>query len=146
VREMLAYDYPVLGAFWTVMWVFLWVMWLVLLFRVITDLFRDHDLSGWSKAAWLVFLILVPFVGVLTYVIVRGRDMGRRERRHSQEQLDAVDAYLRRTLADPDPDPDPDADVGSSTDVDRLAKLAELRRHGDISEAEFATAKEKILH
>ncbi|MFR9676558.1 SHOCT domain-containing protein [Streptomyces sp. TR06-5] len=130
----LAYDYPVLGAFWTVMWVFLWVVWLILLFRVIVDLFRDRDLSGWAKGGWLVVLVLVPFLGVLVYVIVRGRDMGRREQRHAEAQTEAMNTYLRRTLG-----------TGGS-EADTLAELAELRRRGDLSDEEFAAAKEKILH
>lgn len=131
----IAYDYPVLGAFWTVMWIFLWVLWLVLLFRVIGDLFRDHELGGWARAGWLIFLIVVPFLGVLTYVITRGGDMARRERLRTQEQTEAVDAYIRRA-----------AGSGSDDHVDRLDRLAELKRRGDISEAEFSAAKEKILH
>ncbi|HEX5568378.1 MAG TPA: SHOCT domain-containing protein [Streptomyces sp.] len=135
-RLPLAYDYPVLGAFWTVMWVFLWIIWLVLLFRVITDVFRDRSLSGWAKALWLVFLVFAPFLGVLVYVIARGRDMGRREARHAQEQMEAVNAYVRQTVAE----------GGGTGEVDQLARLSDLKARGDISEAEFARAKEKILH
>ncbi|WP_031509412.1 SHOCT domain-containing protein [Streptomyces megasporus] len=136
-RLPLAYDYPVLGAFWTVMWVFLWIMWLVLLFRIVTDVFRDRSMSGWAKAAWLLFLILVPFVGVLVYVIARGRDMGRREARHAQEQREAVDAYIRQAAAGSGP---------GSGEVEQLTRLSDLKARGDISEAEFERAKEKILH
>ncbi|WP_432092191.1 SHOCT domain-containing protein [Streptomyces sp. bgisy100] len=132
----LAYDYPVLGAFWTVMWIFLWIFWLVLLFRVITDVFRDHDMSGPAKAAWILFVIVVPFLGVLAYVIVRGDGMGKREIRHAREQQAAFNDYLRETVG---------ADDGSAN-VDRLAKLSDLKARGDISEAEYQRAKEKILH
>lgn len=132
-RLPLAYDYPVLGAFWTVMWVFLWVMWLVLLFRIVTDVFRDRSLSGWAKAGWLLFLILIPFLGALVYVIARGREMGRREIRHAQEQQEAVNDYIRQAAA-------------GSGEVEQLARLSDLKARGDISEAEFARAKEKILH
>lgn len=132
-RLPLAYDYPVLGAFWTVMWVFLWVMWLVLLFRIVTDVFRDRSLSGWAKAGWLLFLILIPFLGALVYVIARGREMGRREIRHAQEQQEAVNDYIRQAAAGPG-------------EVEQLARLSDLKARGDISEAEFARAKEKILH
>ncbi|MGP4000041.1 SHOCT domain-containing protein [Streptomyces sp. 8N706] len=132
----LAYDYPVLGAFWTVMWIFLWVFWLILLFRVITDVFRAHDLSGWAKAAWILFVIVVPFLGVLAYVIVRGADMGKREIRHAKAQQDTFNAYLRETAGGPD----------GHGSVEQLAKLSDLKARGDISEAEFRRAKEKILH
>jgi ABC-type multidrug transport system fused ATPase/permease subunit len=132
----LAYDYPLLGAFWTVMWIFLWVVWLVLLFRVVTDIFRDHDLSGWAKAVWLLFVIVVPFLGVLVYVIGRGADMGKREVARAQEQQEAFNTYVRETVAGP----------GATGSVDELAKLSDLKARGDISEGEFQRAKEKILH
>ncbi|GGR09389.1 SHOCT domain-containing protein [Streptomyces netropsis] len=132
----LAYDYPVLGAFWTAVWIFLWVLWVLLLFRVIADIFRDDTLGGWAKAGWLVFVIGLPFLGVFIYVIARGKNMGRREREHAQAQQRAVDDYIRET-------------VGSSeytSDVDALAKLSEIRAKGGITEDEFRRAKEKILH
>ncbi|MCZ7456498.1 SHOCT domain-containing protein [Streptomyces sp. WMMC940] len=128
----LAYDYPVLGAFWTVMWIFLWVVWLVLLFRVFVDIFRDHEMSGWAKAAWLIFMLLIPFLGVLVYVIVRGRDMGKREIKHAQEQQEAFNAYIRQTAKGAGPG-------------DELARLSELKAKGDLSEEEFQRAKDKLL-
>ncbi|KPC60409.1 SHOCT domain-containing protein [Streptomyces chattanoogensis] len=131
----LAYDYPVLGAFWTVMWIFLWVLWLLVLFRVIADIFRDHALNGWAKAGWLFFVIILPFLGVLIYVMVRGKEMSKRELREAKRQQDAVDAYIRETAGGP----------GASS-ADELAKLADLKAKGTISEAEFQRAKEKILH
>ncbi|MGO4463339.1 SHOCT domain-containing protein [Streptomyces sp. M-16] len=130
----LAYDYPVLGAFWTVMWIFLWVLWLVLLFRIIVDLFRDHEMNGWLKALWLLFLILIPFLGVLVYVIARGKDMGKREISHAQEQQAAFNSYIRETAGG----------SGKST-ADELARLSELRTKGDLTEAEFQQAKQKLL-
>ncbi|MDI9885486.1 MULTISPECIES: SHOCT domain-containing protein [Streptomyces] len=128
----LAYDYPVLGAFWTVMWIFLWVVWLVLLFRVFVDIFRDHEMSGWAKAAWLIFMLLIPFLGVLVYVIVRGKDMGKREITHAQEQQEAFNAYIRQTAKGAGPG-------------DELARLSELKAKGDLSEEEFQRAKDKLL-
>lgn len=133
---VLAYDYPVLGAFWTVMWIFLWIIWLMLLFRIIIDIFRDHEMSGWAKTAWLLFVLIIPFLGVLVYVIVRGNQMGKREIRHAQEQQAAVDTYIRETAGSPD--------AGSG--ADELAKLSELKAKGDLSEEEFQRAKAKILH
>ncbi|MFD9225227.1 SHOCT domain-containing protein [Streptomyces sp. NPDC060064] len=131
---VLAYDYPVLGAFWTVMWIFLWVMWLMLLFRIIIDIFRDHEMSGWAKTGWLIFVLIIPFLGVLVYVIARGKDMGKRELEHAQAQRSAMDSYIRETAG------------GAGAGVDQLAKLSELKAKGDISEAEFERAKEKLLH
>ncbi|MFH8368429.1 SHOCT domain-containing protein [Streptomyces sp. NPDC018031] len=129
----LAYDYPVLGAFWTIMWIFLWVMWFMLLFRVIADVIRDHDLSGWAKAGWLLFVIVVPFLGVLVYVIARGQGMGRREFRAAQKQQEAVEAYIRETAA------------GGADPAEQLARLSDLKTRGDITEEEFQRAKERIL-
>jgi Short C-terminal domain/Phospholipase_D-nuclease N-terminal len=129
----LAYDYPVLGAFWTAMWIFLWVIWVVLLYRIIVDLFRDSELSGWGKAGWLLFVLVLPFLGVFIYLIVRGRDMARREIQQAQEQQEMVNAYIRKTAA------------GARPDVADLARLSELKASGDLSDAEFQRAKEKIL-
>jgi uncharacterized membrane protein len=128
----LAYDYPVLGAFWTVMWIFLWVMWFLLLFRVIVDIFRDHEMSGWAKAAWLLFVLVIPFLGVLVYVIARGKDMGKREIQQAREQQEAMNAYIRQTAK------------GAGTGDD-LAKLSELKTKGDLTEEEFQRAKAKLL-
>jgi len=129
----LAYDYPVLGAFWTVMWIFLWIFWLALLFRIIADIFRDHDMGGWAKTGWLLFVLVIPFLGVFVYVIARGKDMGKREIRHAQEQQEAFNAYIRK------------AATGDGTPGDDLAKLSDLKAKGELSEAEFQRAKEKIL-
>lgn len=132
----LAYDFPVLGAFWTVMWVFLWVLWVVLLFRVITDIFRDRQLGGWGKAGWLLTVLVLPFLGVFLYVIARGRHMGEREARHTQEKQEELDAYLRQTLAG----------GRNATEAEQLARLSDLKAHGDLTEGEFQQMKEKILH
>jgi hypothetical protein len=130
----LAYDYPVLGVFWSVLWLFLWVLWLILLFRVVADVLRDRDLSGAAKALWLVFLVFVPFLGVLVYVVARGGDMGRREARHLREQREAFDAYVRDT-----------ARTGGGGHADDLARLSDLKDRGVLTDEEFRRAKEKIL-
>ncbi|GGV06624.1 membrane protein [Streptomyces litmocidini] len=132
---ILAYDYPVLGAFWTVMWIFLWILWIILLFRVIGDVFRDDTLGGGGKTGWLVFVVLVPFLGVFVYVLARGKGMGKREVKHAQARQQAFDDYVRET-----------AGTGSGSEADQLAKLSEMRAKGDITDTEFQRAKEKILH
>lgn len=132
----LAYDYPVLGAFWTVMWIFLWVMWIFLLFRVIVDIFRDDSLGGGAKTGWLVFTIILPFLGVFVYVVARGRDMGKREQAHVRAQLDETERYVRETVGA----------TGPASEAEQLAKLSEIRARGDISDEEFRRAKEKVLH
>lgn len=131
----LAYDFPLLGAFWTIMWFFLWIMWFVLLFRVVVDIFRDDDLSGWGKTGWLLFTILLPFLGVFVYVIARGKDMGKREQSHVRAQQDRTERYIRET-----------AGSAGTSEADELAKLSEIRARGDITDEEYRRAKEKVLH
>lgn len=132
----LAYDYPLLGAFWTTLWIFLWILWLFLLVRIFMDLFRDDTLGGWAKAGWTIALIVFPFVGVLVYLLVRGRGMGTREARQLQDQRQAFDAYIRETAAG----------AGGASHAEQLAKLSEIHARGDISDEEFRRAKEKMLH
>ncbi|WEH41413.1 SHOCT domain-containing protein [Streptomyces sp. NBC_01218] len=131
----LAYDYPVLGAFWTAMWVFIWVLWLVLLFRIIADIFRDDDMGGLAKTVWLLVVIFLPYIGVFAYVIARGRGMGSREHRHAKDQQHAFETYIRETAGG----------SGGLTPAEQISKLSEVRARGDISDEEFQRAKEKIL-
>jgi hypothetical protein len=128
---MLAYDYPILGLFWTMLIFFLWVAWLILLFRVFIDIFRS-DMGGFAKALWSIFVILAPFIGVFIYVIANGRKMGERDIAAAQQQEAATQAYIRQT-------------VGSSGQADELAKLASLRDQGVLTDEEFAAQKAKLL-
>ncbi|WNZ13735.1 SHOCT domain-containing protein [Streptomyces sp. 11x1] len=132
----LAYDYPLLSVFWSMLLLFLWIMWFVLLFRVVVDIFRDDDMSGWAKAGWLVFTILLPFLGVFVYVIARGKNMGLREVSQARAQQAAFDDYIRQTAKGSD---------GRSSSVDELARLSEIRSRGDITDDEFRRAKELVL-
>ncbi|WP_329249122.1 SHOCT domain-containing protein [Streptomyces sp. NBC_01478] len=130
----LAYDYPLLDAFWTMMMIFLWILWFVLLFRVIGDIFRDDSLNGWAKTGWTLFVIVLPFLGIFVYLIARGRGMGRREQQYARAQQDSLDTYIRQT-----------AGSAGNGHADELAKLSELKSKGDLTEAEFQHAKEKVL-
>ena len=129
---MLAYDYPLLGLFWTMMWFFLWIVWLMLLFRVFADIFRSHDLGGFAKTLWIIFVVLVPFLGVFVYLIARGKAMSQRDIDDARANQAAFDDYVRQT-------------AGASSSADELAKLAALRDQGVLSEAEFAAQKSKLL-
>jgi hypothetical protein len=129
---MLAYDYPILGLFWTMMIFFLWVAWLILLFRVFADIFRSHDMGGWAKALWSIFVILAPFLGVFIYFIVNGRKMGERDLEAAQQREAEFQAYVRQT-------------AGTAGAADELAKLAALRDSGALTDAEFAAQKAKLL-
>jgi hypothetical protein len=131
---MLAYDYPLLGIFWTMLWFFLFVVWIILLFRIFADIFRSDDMGGWGKALWSIFIIILPFLGVLIYVIVRGHGMSERDLKQAQAQKAAFDDYVRQTAG------------SSSTSVaDELSKLAALKDQGVITEAEYTTLKAKAM-
>ncbi|MFD5512445.1 SHOCT domain-containing protein [Streptomyces sp. NPDC127051] len=127
-------DYPALSVFWSMLWFFLWIMWFFLLFKIITDIFRDHEMSGWGKAGWLIFVIILPFLGVLIYVIVRGKGMTQRDVKSAQENEAAFQSYIRTT-----------AGTAGGSHADELAKLVDLKDKGALSEAEFQQAKAKLL-
>ncbi|GHF94316.1 MULTISPECIES: SHOCT domain-containing protein [Streptomyces] len=131
-------DYPLLNVFWTMMWFFLWIMWLFLLFKVISDIFRDHEMGGWGKAGWLIFCILLPYLGVLVYVIARGKGMSRRDAKQAKDAEARFQEYIRQTAGT-------QAAAGGPSASDELARLADLKTKGAISEEEFQQAKAKVL-
>ncbi|MFB7426351.1 MULTISPECIES: SHOCT domain-containing protein [Streptomyces] len=131
-------DYPLLNVFWTMMWFFLWIMWLFLLFKVISDIFRDHEMGGWGKAGWLIFCILLPYLGVLVYVIARGKGMSRRDAKQAKDAEARFQEYIRQTAGT-------QAAAGGPSASDELARLADLKAKGAISEEEFQQAKAKVL-
>jgi type VI protein secretion system component VasK len=92
---LIAADYPFMDVFWSMLVFFLWVAWLIILFRIVGDIFRRHDTSGWAKAAWIVFVIFLPFLGVLVYLIANGGGMARRDLEHVQAQRAELDEYIR---------------------------------------------------
>ena len=124
--------YPVLDVFWTMFEIFAFVVWFWLLFVILTDVYRSRDLSGWGKAGWTIFVIFLPLIGVLTYLIIRGRSMNQRAAQQQQQQEEAFRSYVQ------------DA-AGSPSSADQLVKLADLRQRGVISSAEFETEKTKVL-
>jgi len=130
---MLAYDYPILGVFWTMLMLFIWISWLFILFQVIFDIFRSHDMGGWGKAGWFLLVVVLPLLGVLIYVIARGDGMRDRDMKRAQDQQAQMDAYVRQA-------------AGSSGGVaDELTKLGDLKSSGVISDEEFAAQKAKLL-
>lgn len=100
---LIAADYPFMDVFWSMLIFFLWVAWLLLLFRVFADIFRRDDTSGWGKAAWCVFVIVLPFLGVLVYLIAEGRNMSRRDMERTAAAQAEFDAYIRSVAASPSP-------------------------------------------
>jgi len=131
---MLAYDYPLMGVFLSMLWFFLWIIWIMLLFRVIGDVFRSHDMGGFAKAMWLLLVILLPFFGVFVYLIARGHAMAQRDMNAAQAREEAFKTYVQQT-----------ASASSNGSADELAKLAELNKSGVLTDAEFAQQKAKIL-
>ncbi|WP_395296717.1 SHOCT domain-containing protein [Kitasatospora hibisci] len=139
-------NYPLLNIFWTMLELFLWILWFFLLFKIITDIFRSHDLSGWGKAGWLILVILIPLIGVLAYVIARGRSMGERDVAQAQRNEAAFKAYIRDAATEtPAQGAGTGGGGGGRSHVEDLAKLADLKASGAISEEEYQKAKDKLL-
>ena len=131
---MLASNYPILDIFLTTLYFFIFIIWLWLLFMVFIDIFRSHDLQGWAKALWVIGIIIMPYLGVLVYLIFRGGKMHERAARQAAQQQKAFDQYVKQAAGTP----------GTST-ADQLAKLAELKSQGLLTDAEFEAEKAKIL-
>jgi hypothetical protein len=119
--------------FWSMMWFFIWFIWIWLLITVFVDLFRSSDLSGWAKALWAIFVILVPYLGVFVYIIVRGHKMSERAAKEAQQADASARAYIQ------------DAAGTASSPADELTKLAALKAQGAISDAEYEQLKAKAL-
>jgi len=129
---VLAYDYPILGLFWTMLILFLWVAWIILVFRVIIDIFRS-DMGGFAKALWAIFVVIIPWLGVLIYVIANGRNMAQRDIESAQAQDAAMRSYIQSAAS------------SSTSSAEELEKLAGLRDRGVITPAEFDSQKAKLL-
>jgi hypothetical protein len=128
---MLAADYPFLDLMWTILVFFLWVLWFWLLFTVFADIFRRHDLSGWGKAAWLIFTILLPYLGVFVYLISQHEGMTKRNLEQARAQQARFDDYVRET-----------AGGGAAAEIDKAKKLLDS---GAITQEEFDAIKQKAL-
>jgi ABC-type multidrug transport system fused ATPase/permease subunit len=127
------HHHPLLDTFFTIFWIFIWIMWIFLLIRVISDVFRSHDLSGGAKAAWTLVLIIFPLIGVLVYLIARGDGLHQREVRQAQANREAVRDYLNRA-----------AGTTGST-AEELHRLADLRDRGVLTEDEFQRLKGRLV-
>ena len=126
-------SYPMAGVFWSIFIFFLWVIWIWILIYVFIDIFRSRDLSGFAKALWFIFVLFIPLIGVLVYLIVRGSSMHERAVREAQQQDREFRAYVQ------------DAAGSQATPADQLAKLADLRDRGVITPQEFEQQKAKVL-
>jgi hypothetical protein len=128
----IAAEYPLLNIIWTMLVFFGLVIWIRLLFTVFADLFRRHDISGWSKAGWTLFAIVLPFLGVLVYLGTQGEGIAERNAELARAQKAQFDEYVRDT-------------AGSSGPTAEIAKAKELLDSGAISQAEFDQVKQKAL-
>jgi hypothetical protein len=129
---VLATDYPLLNVFLTMMWFFLFIVWVMLLFRVFADVFRS-DMGGVAKAFWVVFVIVLPFLGVLAYLIALGPKMAQREMEELAAQEEAARQYIRSVAGN------------GSSPVEELSRLADLRARGVLDDAEYSAMKAKVL-
>jgi hypothetical protein len=129
---MLAADYPFLDVLWTMLIFFAWIIWFWLLITVFADVFRRHDIGGGAKTLWIIFVILLPFLGVFIYLISQGKSMAERNVKTMQAQQQQTDAYIRDV-------------AGSSGAADEIEKAKKLLDSGAISQAEYDAIKAKAL-
>jgi Phospholipase_D-nuclease N-terminal/Short C-terminal domain len=129
---LFAADYPFLDIFWTMLIFFMWVIWIWILVTVLMDLFRRHDIGGWGKAAWTLFVVVLPFLGVFMYLITQGKEMAERRAAEVQASQASFDSYVRSVASN-----------GGATD--QIAKAKELLDSGAIDQAEFEALKRKEL-
>ena len=129
-----ASSYPLLNIFWTIFELFLWIIWIWILIWIFIDIFRSHDLSGWAKALWFLFVLFIPLIGVLVYLIARGGKMHEHAVQDAQRQDQEFRQYVQQAAAD-----------APASTADQLSKLADLRDRGVISAEEFEREKAKVL-
>jgi Short C-terminal domain/Phospholipase_D-nuclease N-terminal len=128
---MFAYTYPLLDIFWTMVEIFLFIVYIWVLIAIFSDIFRSHDLGGVAKMLWFLFVFILPVVGILAYLLVRGGSMHERAAKQAQRQQEAFTSYVN--------------DAAGASSTDQLAKLADLKERGAITDAEFETQKAKVL-
>jgi len=129
---MIGTEYPLLDIFWTMLELFLFIVWIFLIVTIFMDVFRSHDMGGVAKFFWVLFIIILPFLGAFIYLIARGGGMHERSAKQAQAQEQAFSDYVRTT-------------AGGSSAADELAKLADLKAKGAITDEEFEKGKAKIL-
>ena len=123
---------PLMNLFWSMLWFFMFIIWIWLLITIFIDIFRSDDMGGFAKAMWVLFVIILPFLGVLVYVIARGHSMQDRAIADAKKRDEAARAYIQEA-------------AGSGSTADELAKLKSLHDQGVLSDEEFAAQKAKVL-
>ncbi|MCU1667230.1 MAG: integral rane protein [Blastococcus sp.] len=131
-------SYPFLSLVWTMFVFFGWILWFWLLIMVYTDMFRRRDIGGGAKTLWVIFTLLVPFIGVLTYLITQGRSMGERREQEAQRQRSAMDEYVRSVAAT-------STNGSGSNGADEIVKAKSLLDSGAITADEYDAMKRKVL-
>ena len=132
MQVVLAADYPILDVFWTILIFFLWVIWFWLLITVFADIFRRRDLSGWAKAAWCIFVIVLPYLGVFIYLITQGKHMSERNLRDAQAAQSELDDRIKSVAGT----------GGAATEIEKAKQLLDS---GAITQAEFDAIKAKAI-
>ena len=127
-------SYPLLNVFWSMFVFFLWIIWIWILIWIFIDIFRSHDLSGWAKALWVLFVLFIPLIGVLVYLIARGGKMHEHAAQDARQQDQEFRQYVQQAAAS-----------SPASTADQLSKLAGLRDRGVISAEEFEREKAKVL-
>lgn len=130
---LLAADWGIGEAFLSILWFGLFFLWIMLVIQIFTDIFRSRDLSGWGKAGWALFIIILPYLGVLVYLIARGSKMSEHQMQDAAAGEEAVRTYIRGVAGT------------SGSPTEELARLHELRQNGVIDDAEYSTLKAKII-
>jgi ABC-type multidrug transport system fused ATPase/permease subunit len=128
---MFAYTYPLLDLFWTMLEIFAFILYFWVIIAIFADIFRSHDLSGGAKMLWVLFVFIIPVIGLLAYLLVRGGSMHERAAKQAQQQQEVFNSYV--------------SDAAGASPTDELAKLADLKQRGAITDAEFETQKAKVL-
>jgi hypothetical protein len=128
----IAADYPFLDVLWTMLVFFAWIIWFWLLIIVFGDLFRRHDVSGWGKAGWTVLLVVLPYLGVLIYMVAQGKRMAERKAADTRAGQAAFDEYVRNVAVESGPS-------------DQIARAKRLLDEGAIDSSEFEQLKRKAL-
>lgn len=121
--------------FWSILWFFLFFVWIMLIFSIFGDIIRSDDMGGVAKAIWSIFIIFLPFLGIFAYLIVRGGSMGERQLKSARKQEAAMQDYIRTTAGG----------AGGASAAEQLAQLADLHTAGKLDDAEYATAKAKVI-
>ena len=131
---VIAADYPFMDVLWSMIIFFAWVAWIWILIVILTDVFRRHDIGGWTKALWTIFLVVIPFLGVLVYLVAQHDGMAERQQKDVQAQQDKFDSYVRQA-----------AGTGGGGPASEIAKAKELLDSGAITQSEFDTLKAKAV-